>query len=456
MSTGWPAVRDTCDRLGLGFDSWQDGSGRLILAKRGDGLYAADTVVISIPRQVGKTYLIGAIVFALCIIIPGLTVVWTAHRFKTARETFDQMKGIAVRERVKPHVATVVNGAGDEAIKFRNGSRVLFGARERGFGRGFSKVDVLVLDEGQILGESAMDDMIPATNQSDNPLVLLMGTPPKPSDPGEVFTMLRQEALDGETEGTLYIEFSADRGCDPLDRDQWRKANASYPARTSERAILRMWKNLSPDSFMREALGIWDEFTRHRAVIKKARWRDLSDVGPAGGTRPNALAVDMSHDRQISVSACWIDGESAHAEEVWAGTGVDEAIEWIVAHSRRRDPVVIDVESPAVAMVPTLRARRMNVVQATAGDVAKGCGLLIDKVSASQFTHGDQKAVNEALERGRKRAMGSAGRWVWDRTDSSVYIAPISSMTLALFGAEGSKQARTNGRSSSRREAVVL
>jgi hypothetical protein len=49
-------------RLGWGFDGWQDGAGRLILAKRGDGMYAADQILVSIPRQVGKTYLFGAIV----------------------------------------------------------------------------------------------------------------------------------------------------------------------------------------------------------------------------------------------------------------------------------------------------------------------------------------------------------------------------------------------------------
>ncbi|WP_202876531.1 hypothetical protein, partial [Mannheimia haemolytica] len=78
-------------------------------------------VVISIPRQVGKTYLMGAIVFALCLIFPGLTVIWTAHRVKTARETFNSMAGMATQERVKPHVAAVVRGRGDEAINFANG-----------------------------------------------------------------------------------------------------------------------------------------------------------------------------------------------------------------------------------------------------------------------------------------------------------------------------------------------
>jgi hypothetical protein len=73
VSTAWPSIRETCSELELGFDGWQDGAGRLILAKRKDGLYASDTVVISIPRQVGKTYLLGAIVFALCLMMPGLT-----------------------------------------------------------------------------------------------------------------------------------------------------------------------------------------------------------------------------------------------------------------------------------------------------------------------------------------------------------------------------------------------
>ena len=89
VSTGWPPVRDRCARMGLGFDRWQDGLGRVILAKRKGGLYASsiDGVQISIPRQVGKTYTIGAIIFALCTLEKGLFVLWTAHRTRTADET---------------------------------------------------------------------------------------------------------------------------------------------------------------------------------------------------------------------------------------------------------------------------------------------------------------------------------------------------------------------------------
>ena len=84
VASEWPSVRQTCHRLGWSFDGWQDGAGMLILAQNAAGEYAADTIVISIPRQVGKTFLIGAILFALCLMKPGLRVIWTAQVKDTA------------------------------------------------------------------------------------------------------------------------------------------------------------------------------------------------------------------------------------------------------------------------------------------------------------------------------------------------------------------------------------
>lgn len=451
-STGWPSVRDTCERLGWGFDSWQDGAGRLILAKRSDGLYAADQILVSIPRQVGKTYLFAAIVFGLCLLFPKLTVIWTAHRAKTAKETFNSMSGMATQHRVAPQISQVVRGRGDEAIIFANGSRILFGARESGFGRGFTDVDILVFDEAQILGEAAMEDMVASQNVAKNPLTILTGTPPRPKDPGEVFTMARQEAIDGESDETLYIELSADRNADPMDREQWKKANPSFPHRTSERAMLRMKKNLSDASFIREGLGVWDEISVHSAVIKASDWNALNDVGPADGIRPDALAVDMSHAREISVSACWVEGETAHVEEVWAGNDENAAVRWIASRVRRRTPVAIDAASPASSLIPMLRSKRVTVNQTTAGDMAKACGLVVGRAKAKTVSHGGQKAVDDALAGARKRPIRDAGGWGWDRSDESVNIAPIVSWSLALFmGTATKKQSTGRGRSNQTR-----
>lgn len=445
-STGWPKVRDTCHRLGWGFDGWQDGAGRLILSKREDGSYAADTVQISIPRQVGKTYLIACIIFALCLTHKNLTVIWTAHRKTTAAETFAQFDGMAQRPKVAAHILQVLRGKGDEKILFKNGSRILFGARESGFGRGFTGVDVLVCDEGQIMSESVMEDMAATQNVAPNPLFFLMGTPPRPKDPAETWLLFRDEALSGESDATLYIETSADRDTDPLDREQWRKANPSFPHRTTERAMLRLRKKLkSDDSWNREALGIYDLVVRHFSPINGVMWAEGVDVGPKmHGPKPTAMAVDMSHKREISAAACWLEDSSAHVEEIWAGDDEPAAVEWVAARAGRRIPVMIDAKSQASSMIPALRARKVKILTGNENDMARGCGLLASDVLAGRLTHADQAALNDAREGARRRSIGNAGGWGYVQNDPSVNIAPLVAVTLARVAATINEKPTSN------------
>lgn len=468
VGTRWPRVRDTAKNIGWGFDRWQDGLGRLILSLTADGHYAADTSVISIPRQVGKTYLVGCIVFALALLTPRLTVIWTAHRTKTAEETFDSFKAMCENNPlVKPLVRRISESRGDKGVYLWNGSRILFGAREHGFGLGFAGVGVLVLDEAQRVTTQAMDDLIPTMNTVENPLILMTGTPPRPNDAGEVFSMLRQDALDGEAEGTLYVEFSADDGADPDDRAQLRKANPSYPFRTGERAIRRMRKNLTEESFLREALGIWDK-TIHRPVVTTARWRRLERTltsdppAPADMTKPDGFGIDMSHGRGISVNACWLDGDQAHSEEVWAGDDTEACLNWVEDAWRRagrRNWVVIDAESPAASMVTDFENRRVRIHVTSAPQMAAACGAVENRLKAGTLTHGGQESVtNAVVKEGRRRPIRGAGGWGWDRRNPSSQIHQAVAMTLGLYAANKSRRAlrRSDTEETAGREAIVL
>lgn len=425
-TTGWPAVRDTCAGFGVEFDPWQHGAGRVILAKRDDGSYACSVggVVISIPRQVGKTFLVGAIVFALCMLYPGLTVLWTAHRLRTAAETFGKMQAFAGRKKVKPHVANVYVGSGDEEIRFHNGSRILFGARERGFGRGFDDVDVEVFDEAQILTENAVDDMVPATNTASNPLLIFLGTPPKPSDPSEVFAAKRTAALSGEDEDTAYIEFSADRGCDPSDRKQWRKANPSVVSgRTPEAAMLRMMKNLSVDSFVREALGVWDEIaTRAASIIESDQWDALEvEAAPEDGTV--AYGVKFSPDGMTVALAAAIrpagDGP-VHVEGVDLRPIVDGTrwlVEWLAARKAR---AIIDGKSGSGALESALRkagvpAKRIH--RPTADEVITAHAAFVNAVGLEEISHLADDALAASIASAGRRAIGNAGGWGFQSID---------------------------------------
>lgn len=448
-TTAWPSVRDTCRNLGWDFDEWQDDLGRLLLAKNADGLYAADMVVMSLPRQVGKTYLVGCVAFAVCLIRPGTKVIWTAHRYRTAAETFRTMKAKAKSPELSPFIDQRPKGGGirsangEQEIEFLNGSRILFGAREGGFGVGMAAVDMLVLDEIQRATTKAMDDLLPTANAAPNPLILCMGTPPRPTDPGEVFTLLRQGAIAGGADDVLYVELGARSRFDLNDEARfWEQVgvvNPAYPHRVGRRAILRNRKGLTAESVYREVFGLWDELESRSAVIKAAAWAALIDVGPAPAVRPAGIGVDASHDRHFSIGACWTEGESRHLEEVWAGPDEAACAEWVATVVDRRTPIVIDNASPAASLIPVLRARGRKVIPGTAGTMSQACGGWLSDANAARLTHADQEPVNDAVAGARKRPIGSAGGWGWDRKDAGVNIAPLVAVTLARHAAMTSK-----------------
>lgn len=449
----WPSVRQTCRRLGWDFDGWQDGAAMLILSlgdsetRSGSREYACDTIVISIPRQVGKTYLIGCILFALCLMKPGLKVVWTAQVKDTALETFDAFLTMAQRPKVKPHIASTPRGKGDEAILFENGSSIEFGARDSGFGRGRTDVDVIVFDEGQHLSNEALENMGAAQNVADNPLCFVMGTPPRPRDKGEFFSLLRQEALDGDSEGTLYIEMSADRGCDPMDREQWRKANPSFPFRTTERAMLRLRKKLrNEDSWRREALGIWDAVAQ--GVVSPDRWQKLT--APEVSGHPDSFGV-AAHDGRFSVVACWANGENRWVREFVAHVRLDVVADWLIQNVGRA-PVLVPNYGAAEPLVPMLYAERVDVKAATLGDTARGCELLAEGCEARWLTHADQPQLADSLAGARKKYGRDGASWTFD-LKNSVRNAPAMALVLSLAGAAG---VRNDVQVPRGREAVVL
>ena len=446
VSTGWPAVDQKCAALGVRFRWWQPDIGRLILAKRADGKYAATIggTGLSIPRQVGKTFLVGAIVFALCLLRPGLTVIWTAHRLRTAEETFGKMQAFARRAKIKPHVLKVLRGSGEEEIQFRNGSRILFGARERGFGRGFDEVDVVIYDEAQILGENALDDIIPAMNQSrqdTGALLLFMGTPPKPDDKGEVFTRMRKEALSGEDTDTGWVEMGADPDYKPTplpaqltskDWEQVAKANVSFPEDTPREAILRMRKKLGADSFCREGLGIWDDDSL--TTIPMSGWNACGDAaGEIVGKV--VLSVDMSLDRKMTyIGVCGDRADGRRQVEVAAarpGTGwVVEALKDAVEQWRAPVVVASTTTSPAASLIPNLIDAGLEVVPVGGGELAQACGHFLDSVVERTVVHIVDEALTAAVK-GAEKKPGEA--YVFTRKGDTD-ISPLYAVTLALWG----------------------
>ena len=450
VSSGWRDVETICKRMGLPLDEWQRGVGRIVLAKRTDGMLASmiDGVGLSLPRQVGKTYLMSGLLFALCILRPGTLAIWTAHHGKTHEETFLAMQAFATRLRVAPYVQKVYTGSGDEEVRFNNGSRILFGARDAGFGRGIPGVDILVFDEAQILTERALDAMLATMNTSQFGLALYIGTPPRPTDSSETFSRMRSEALAGTLKNGAWIECGADKDADPNDREQWAKANPSFPDRTPAESIMRLQSKLSEDSFKREALGIWDAAVSS-GVLPGPSWVEREDEHSTVADRLT-LGVEVGPDLKwasVALAGQRSDGDwhfELNDDQHTRGRAtawVIPHVQYLVANNPQIRGVVVDVAGPVKALLEERNGRwffKGTTTEATPVKVVElgvGCADVLDGITTGWLHHIGQPQLTAAALAAGKRDLGDTGMWVWSRKKAESDITPIQAGTLALIGA---------------------
>ncbi|QLF83813.1 terminase [Gordonia phage Moosehead] len=451
--TVFPRVYQRLQACGIGFDRWQQGLGAAALRLRADGKFAATVggVVLSIPRQVGKTYTIGNLIIGLCLILPGLRVVWTSHHGRTTTNTFRSMQGMVRRKKIWPQLdhsgpgSPIRTANGEQEIRFANGSIIMFGAREQGFGRGMDAIDVEVFDEAQILGLKALEDMVPATNQARNPhggLVFFMGTPPRPTDDGEAFWSKRERALSGKAAGLMYVEISADPSANPRDPSVYPTFNPSFPHRTPLEAMERMLENIpDEDAIRREMLGIWP--TRGGGVIGAEQWAGLLDEG-SEPVDPVAFAVYVNRDRSsaaIAVAGRREDGLFHVGVVPAASDGKADSLPgtaWIpdrVAElAERWSPcaVVVDEKSSAANLIPQIDELGVEVTPLKYSDIALACNNFYDAVAEALVRHTGAPALARSVVSGKRKDYGDT--WIWDRKDPTSDVTQLMAVTLALHG----------------------
>ncbi|MCR1995721.1 terminase [Bifidobacterium animalis] len=454
VSSDFERIDQIARNAGITYDLWQKGLLTLLFSRGDDGRYLCGEsgLTLSSCRQIGKTYTLGTSMFIQCLLKKGLTVIWTAHHSRTSDQTFNDLADLAEGHgsRFHPYIDRIRRANGQQEIRFTNGSAILFGAREHGFGRGLHGADMEIFDEAQILSVRALDNLVPVMNTAADPLVVFIGNPPKPGDPCEVFSDKRRDALAGR-DGVTYIELSADPDCDSDDRDQWERANPSYPHRTSEAAILRMRNTLSEDSFRREALGIWDKTDVNHAIDHEQWAAAAVQQRKDGGAV--SFAVDMPPDRSsLAVGACMMyPDKTAHIELAeYRDTnqhGIAWAVDWLAERWPKTCSIVIDAQSPATVLLPDLKRRGVRVTLTNATDMGQACGRLTDWLRDGKLRHlQGQEALDIAVTGATKRNIGQSGAFAWNKRTADVDISPLVAVTLALHGAATTRRNPTETR----------
>lgn len=449
--------------MGVELDQWQEDVWQVALGLREDMSLCCDVmgVTLSIARQVGKTWGIMVGLIAICLSRPGTTVVWSSHHDRTSSETLAKMQGIVEKPAIRPKMRAqfpVVFTDDSRGVHFANGSRILFGARSSGFGRGFSEVDIQVYDECQNLREAALTDMLAAMNVSDLGLAFFMGTPPRPQEVAlgvnEAFDRRRKRALEPRKRRPfkgVYVEFSPESPDNadaliaeflteldsPAFWEMLSEANPSYGFRVGRSAIERLVENMSPEDVRREVLGIWDKTTEVQSVVSRSDWQGRVAMPVELGV-VSAFGVNSTRSGWFWIVASWSSGEAAHVEIAMGTQSEVEALNFLTRYASKRTPIKHDSMGAAKALGEKLKQRGYKASAYSLTEATAGNAMWLGMVEGRRLTHAGQPDLDTAI-RGARREDRKAGGWLLMPRSDSFDIGPAIAMSEALYAAMTTK-----------------
>lgn len=430
--------------FGLVADGWQ----RLVLddwlARKG-ARWLCLTAGLSVPRQNGKNAII-EIRELFGMVLLGEKILHTAHEVKTARKAFKRLKFFfgeqvgdpgAKYPELNALVVELRSTNGQEAIFLSNGGSIEFVARSKGSGRGFT-VDVLVCDEAQHLSEDELEALLPTTSAAPlgNPQWIFTGTPPGPKVAGSVFRRIRREAL-AKVKRECWHEWSVSGpNADMADPKELHSANPALGIRLQMAVVNGERRNLSPEGYLRERGGWWEEGTVINAVISGTDWSKCAAPDMAITGKP-VFALDVSPMLTMSgIVAAGECGDGRIGVEVTSDgntlidyrEGTAWAVELLTSHGAG---VWIAEGSAAETLKAQLEGGGCSVYVMKRGDYAKACVNFAAGVATKRWAHRGQVELDRAVTAGAKRVLGDEGLWTWGRVRSSADITLLVAATVA-------------------------
>ena len=446
-------------------DPWQELSLDGIFSVDAAGRWTCTEWGELVARQNGKGDIITAFCLAKLFLWPKpdgspRTIVYTAHQFKTAQEMFRRMRFIIegsalLMGELRGGPRGIRTAHGEEGFELANGNRLLYLARSRNSGVGFT-IDDLVVDEAQEASIAAMDALLPTMSSVENTQVLFFGTVPDELNDAEYWEGVRDRGRAGNSPRTGWIEFNPDGSEDPdeaekIDIYSDEAAAAGNPGLgyrpgltleqvADERGEPGVEGRMSRESYRRQRLSIWPQ-RRAEAVVRLSELDlDIWDrhahpdasvagegvvlslaLGKAGafGTIGKAVRVDSDHiaveHHKTERGTRWI-ADDLKALKVEYGNAL----------------VVLDAKN-AAAVISSLDQAGVKYLAMNLDEIAASHTLFIEHVNAGLVPHRPQEEVRKSLEFATTRPIGRAGV-TWEQSDPTKPVSMAQAVTWALWG----------------------
>jgi phage terminase large subunit-like protein len=392
-------------------------------------------VVLTVPRQSGKTTLLLSVLIHRCLAWGSAQqVTYAAQTGVAARAKFMDEHVPLLERSVFSNMIDVRRTNGHEAVVWANRSRHSISAATEKAGHG-QTLDLAVIDEAFAYPDARLEQaFVPAMQTRHDAQLWIVSTAGTPAS-----TYLRDKVdagramIDaGHAGRTAYFEWSAPDDAPSDDPATWWSCMPALGVTVDEATVQAARESMPDDEFRRAFLNQWRDGQSAEGGFPASSWSACADVR-ATPLDPVVFGVDVSPNAgsaSIVVAGKTIDGRDL-VEVVdqrpgagWvAGRLLELAARWAPA------AITIDATGPAASLIPSLERERIPLIVVSGSDSAKAAGLIYSAVLDNKLVHRDDPALNAAVAGAVRRSAGDA--WRWNRKDSSTDISPLCAATVA-------------------------
>jgi hypothetical protein len=396
---------------------------------------AHSTVLVTLPRQAGKSHLDMAQVGQRCFTRPMFRSWYTAQTGADARDQFLKFADDVVAETPLDRVVRTLRGNGHESMKFPNGSTL----------RPHPPVEKAL--HGKQSDRNGIDEAWAFTETQGAQLLAAIG-PTQLTRPGAQtwiwsaggtanstwLASLVARGRDGDP-SICYVEYGIPDDMDPDDVDGVASYHPAYGHTVTVDSLRRLRDTLGdPAAFARAAGNRWTEVIG--SAIDSGVWAVVCHPGVPEIQPGSRLAYGAARSPDGSMVAIAVAAEldgRIIAEVLQTLPTAYRAAEHVLRWANG-SKIVLDPTGASASLSADLeRAGARNVQRLTPRDAAAACSDLLDglKVSAHLFRpHPDLEAAR--LVAGVRTVSG--GGVAWTRTALGAPTAPLEAVTYAIRG----------------------
>ena len=391
------------------------------------GFPAFREIIVTVPRQNGKTTLVLCFEVERCVMWPGRQrVTYTAQTGKDAREKLieDQAPLLEATDLWKATGRRVYRAIGSESIIFKDGSRIGIQASGEESGHGktvdLGVIDESFADEDDVREQSILPGMltkphaqllVPSTMGTERSVYL-----------NRKVELGRQAVLEGRRSGIAYFEWSASKDQDPDSEETWKSCMPAYGITINRAAVEHARATMSDSEFKRAMLN--QPTLADDRFIGAEVWAKVNSTSVAPN-EPFSFALEINPERTWAAIA--VAGPNGVVEliEHHEGTGwILEALEQL----RRQQEItlVVDEYGPAASYMAEIRALGIRVVEYATKDVAWAASRFYDDLVQAKLAIRSHPSLDTAAAAVGKRPTGDS--WVFARKndiDVSCFIAGV-------------------------------